>query len=47
VRTLVTSQIQGSIDMRDRAEEEAPGDGTSGTVAELRVPVTSDLADDF
>jgi two-component sensor histidine kinase len=39
VRTLVTSQIEGSIDMRARAEDEPPGGGGSGTVCELRVPV--------
>jgi two-component sensor histidine kinase len=47
VRTLVTSQILGSIDMRDRGEDEAPGGGRSGTVAELRLPVTGDLTDSF
>ena len=39
VRTLVTSQIEGSIDMRNRRPEEPPGGGGSGTVCELRVPV--------
>ncbi len=39
VRTLVTSQIEGAIDMRAREPEEPPGGGATGTVAELRVPV--------
>jgi len=41
VRTLVTSQIEGSIDMRNREADEPPGGGPTGTVAELRVPVLS------
>jgi two-component sensor histidine kinase len=39
VRTLVSSQIEGSIDMRNRNADEPPGGRASGTVAELRVPV--------
>jgi len=39
VRTLVMSQIEGSIDMRARRPDEPPGGGGTGTVAELRVPV--------
>ncbi|MEA3056961.1 MAG: two-component system, sensor histidine kinase PdtaS, partial [Actinomycetota bacterium] len=41
VRTLVTSQIEGAIDMRARSPEEPPGGGGSGTVAELRLPVSA------
>ena len=41
VRTLVTSQIEGTIDMRARSAEEPPGGGGTGTVAELRLPVHS------
>jgi two-component sensor histidine kinase len=41
VRTLVTSQIEGSIDMRNRTADEPPGGSGSGTVCELRVPVLS------
>jgi two-component sensor histidine kinase len=41
VRTLVTSQIEGSIDMRDRGPGEPPGGGATGTVCELLVPVLS------
>jgi two-component system, sensor histidine kinase PdtaS len=39
VRTLVTSQIEGSIDIRARESDEPPGGGGTGTVAELRLPV--------
>ena len=45
VRTLVTSQIEGSIDLRQRAADEPPANGTTGTVAELRVPVVGSEAD--
>jgi two-component sensor histidine kinase len=41
VRTLVTSQIEGAIDMRSRSPEEPPGGGGTGTVAELRLPVSA------
>jgi two-component sensor histidine kinase len=41
VRTLVTSQIVGTIDMRARQPDEPPGGGGTGTVAELRLPVLS------
>ena len=41
VRTLVSSQIEGSIDMRNRTADEPPGGSPSGTVCELRVPVLS------
>jgi two-component sensor histidine kinase len=41
VRTLVTSQIEGTIDMRAREPDEPPGGGGTGTVAELRLPVHS------
>ena len=39
VRTLVGSQIEGSIDMRARRPEEQPTGGGQGTVCELVVPV--------
>jgi two-component sensor histidine kinase len=39
VRTLVTSQIEGSIDMRRRHDDEPPSGAGVGTVCELRVPV--------
>jgi two-component sensor histidine kinase len=45
VRTLVTSQIEGSIEMRNRRPDEPPGGGGTGTVAELRLPVHA-AADD-
>jgi two-component sensor histidine kinase len=45
VRTLVTSQIEGSIDMRNRKADEPPVGSDSGTVCELHVPVVSDLSD--
>jgi two-component sensor histidine kinase len=41
VRTLVTSQIEGTIDMRRREPDEPPGGGGTGTVCELRLPVGS------
>jgi two-component sensor histidine kinase/PAS domain-containing protein len=39
VRTLVGSQIEGSIDMRARRPDEQPTGGGQGTVCELVVPV--------
>jgi two-component sensor histidine kinase len=39
VRTLVTSQMEGTIEMRVRRGDEPPGGGGTGTVAELRLPV--------
>jgi len=39
VRTLVGSQIEGSIDMRLRRPDEPPAGGGRGTVCELVVPV--------
>ena len=48
VRTLVTTELAGSIDMRQataaelRSAELAPRPGNSGTVIELRVPLVGD-----
>jgi two-component sensor histidine kinase len=48
VRTLVTTELAGSIDMRQATAEElsavslAPAAGNSGTVIELRVPLAGD-----
>ena len=48
VRTLVTTELAGSIDMRQATAEElsvvslAPAEGNSGTVIELRVPLSGD-----
>ena len=46
VRTLVSSQIEGEIDLRARRPDEPPGGGESGTVAELRLPVST-AADEY
>ena len=48
VRTLVTTELAGSIDMRQATADElasaglSPGEGNSGTVIELRVPLAGD-----
>jgi two-component sensor histidine kinase len=48
VRTLVTTELAGSIDMRQATAEElsvvslTPAEGNSGTVIELRVPLAGD-----
>jgi two-component sensor histidine kinase len=39
VRTLVTSQMEGSIELRSRHADEPPAGSDSGTVAELHLPV--------
>ena len=39
VRSLVTSQMEGSIVMTSRPEGDAPGYGGPGTVIEVRVPL--------
>jgi len=48
VRTLVTTELAGSIDMRQATADElasaglSPAEGNSGTVIELRVPLAGD-----
>jgi len=42
VRTLVASQIEGTIDLRARHADEPPGGGGPGTVAELRLPISAE-----
>lgn len=43
VRSLVTSQMEGSIEMRSRPDGDAPGFGGPGTEIEIRVPLTGSL----